>query len=217
MRVKHEERGVLATMTTYRDFFDNAAVDWDEHQAPDEIARLRQLLRRLPLQSGAAVLDAGTGTGIIVPLLLERVGEGGRIVGLDLSPGMLAIARAKGFPSCVEFVEGDIQAMPLPNGGFDMAICNATFPHLPDRPQALAELSRVLKPGGWLAICHASGRDEVNRIHQEIGGVVANDELPDGPEMQQLLARAGLKDISVADEPAYYLATARRDWSRREV
>lgn len=117
-------------VTTHREFFDRAALEWDERRPPGETTRLEALLDRLLLERGAAVLDAGTGTGIIVPLLLERVGETGRIVGLNLSPGMLSVARAKGFPSCVEFVEGDIQAMPLPDGGFDLVLCNGTFPHL---------------------------------------------------------------------------------------
>lgn len=95
-------------------------------------------------------------------------------------------------------------------GGAGLVVCNATFPHLPDKPRALAEMARMLKPGGYLVISHATGREVVNRRHREVGGVVAHDELPDASEMRLLLAGAGLEDVWVDDETDHYLATARR-------
>jgi ubiquinone/menaquinone biosynthesis C-methylase UbiE len=122
---------------------------------------------------------------------------------------MLEAARAKGFPANVVFLEADAASIPLPAAGFDLVICNATFPHLPDKARALAEMARVLKSGGQLAICHTNSRERVNTLHKEIGGAVAGDEIPEEPEMRQLLAEAGLERISVCDEESLYLATAR--------
>ena len=194
-----------------REFFDRSAVGWDSRIGPALLERLRTLLARFPIAPGASVLDAGCGTGVLVPLLLERVGKAGRVVAVDFSPGMLDVARAKAFPANVEFVLADVAAMPLPEADLDAVVCNATFPHLPDRPRALAEFSRVLRPGGWLAICHASGREEIARRHRAVGVPIAYDELPDEAEMRRLLAAAGFDDIEVADDEDRYLATAR--WS----
>ena len=178
-------------------------------ESSETIIRLRKILTRLWVRESMSVLDVGTGTGILVPLLLELVGPSGRIVALDISPRMLEVARTKGFPPNVEFVEADAASIPLPAASFDLVVCNATFPHFPDKARALAEMARVLKPGGRLAICHTRSREEVNRLHKEIGGVVARDEIPEEPEMRRLLAGAGFEEIAVRDEESLYLVTAR--------
>ena len=193
----------------HREFFDRAAASWDALESADTVPRLREVLARVVVEEGMSVLDVGTGTGVLVPLLLERVGPSGWIVAVDISPRMLEAARAKGFPANVEFVEADAASTPLPAASFHLVVCNATFPHFPDKARALAEMARVLKPGGRLAICHTRSREEVNRLHKEIGGVVARDEIPEEPEMRRLLAGAGFEEIAVRDEESLYLVTAR--------
>ncbi len=193
----------------HREFFDRAAPDWDAQVSAETVARLREVLARVGVEDGMSVLDVGTGTGVLVPLLLEHVGQRGRIVALDVSPRMLEVVRAKGFPTNVELVEADAASIPLPERSFDLEICNASFPHFPDKARALAEMARVLKPGGVLVIGHTSSREQVNRLHREIGGAVADDEIPDELEMHRLLAEAGFEQIGVRDERSLYLATAR--------
>ncbi len=87
------------------------------------------------------LLEVGCGTG----LLLRRLGpKARRAVGVDLSPGMLAIARNRG----LTVVEADARALPFPDANFDVAVSFKTLPHVPDLRQALAELCRVVRPGG---------------------------------------------------------------------
>ena len=193
----------------HREFFDRAAASWDVLESAETVVRLREVLARVGVEEGMRVVDVGTGTGILVPLLLEQVGPKDRIVALDISPRMLEAARAKGFPANVEFVEADAARIPLPAASFDLVVCNATFPHFPDKARALAEMARVLKPGAKLAICHTSSREQVNRLHKEIGGAVAGDEIPEEPEMRSLLAGAGFEEIVLCDEESLYLVTAR--------
>jgi len=190
----------------HRQFFDQAAADWDALEVEETYTRLREIVAGLGIAPGATVLDVGCGTGVLLPLLHERLNGEGRIVALDLSGEMLKRARSKGQPAL--YAQGDAQSLPLPEGIFDWVICNAVFPHFPDKPRALAELRRVLRAGGRLVICHTASRQAINEFHRSVGGVVAHDTIPDEGEMLHLLREAGLGEAQVRDEPDRYLVIA---------
>lgn len=96
---------------------------------------------------GTRVLDVATGTGIVATAAAEL---GAQATGLDINPGMLAVARQKS--DRVDWVEGDVAALPFPDGGFDTVFCQFALMFFPDRARAFAEMLRVLKPGGLLAV-----------------------------------------------------------------
>lgn len=193
----------------HRQFFDRAAADWDALEVEETHVRLREIVAGLGIVPGAAVLDVGCGTGILFPLLLEAMNGAGWVVGLDISAEMLRRAQAKEYP--VECVQGDAQSLPLPEGTFDWVLCNAVFPHFPDKYRALREIRRVLKSGGRLVICHTASRQRINEFHRSVGGAVAHDTIPDEGEMLRLLREAGLGEAQVRDEPDRYLVLACRD------
>lgn len=190
-------------------FFDQAAAGWDELEVEETYIRLREIVAGLGVAPGAAVLDVGCGTGVLLPLLRENVNGDGYVVALDLSGEMLKQALGKGQPAV--YVQGDAQSLPLPEGVFDWVLCNAVFPHFPDKLRALAELRRVLRTGGRLVICHAFNREKINEFHHSVGGVVAHDAIPDEEKMLRLLREAELVEARVRDEPDRYLALAQRD------
>jgi ubiquinone/menaquinone biosynthesis C-methylase UbiE len=192
----------------HRQFFDRIATEWDELEVEETYTRLREIVGGLGIEPGSTVLDVGTGTGVLVPLLLEATDGKGQIVALDFSGQMLRRAQAKGHP--VAYVQGDAQRLPFPAESFDWVICNAVFPHFPDQRRALSEASRVLRQGGQLVICHTASRQTINEMHHSVGGVVAHDTLPDEKAMRQLLRRAGLGEVRVWDQPDRYLALGRR-------
>jgi len=192
----------------HRAFFDRAAQSWDIHRDPDVERRLAGLLARVALRPGARVLDVGTGTGILVPHLWKAMEGRGSIVAFDFSLEMLCQAQAKRVRASL--LQVNAMSLPFTENSFDHAICNAVFPHLPDKDQALAELSRVLKPSGELAICHAWSRQHVNMFHRTAGGAVAHDMLPDEAEMGRLLSQADFDEIHIWDEQDRYLALARK-------
>ncbi len=109
-----------------------------------------------PIQRGESVLDLGCGAGFDAFVAAQLVGPGGRVVGVDLSREMLAVARAShaeaGFPQ-VEFREASIEALPFPDASYDVALSNGVLNLVPDKPGALAEIFRVLRPGGRLQAC----------------------------------------------------------------
>lgn len=117
-----------------------------------KIHRIRQFLA---LPAGARVLEVGTGTGIHARELLAL--DPLRYHGLDLSPGMLAVARARlgGVPTC-QLQVGDGTALPFADGSFDGALMSGTLHHFARPDLALRELARVLRPGGRLAVMEAS-------------------------------------------------------------
>lgn len=188
------------------EFFDQHAASWDADRPPEEEASLARVVTLAEVQPGQAVLDVGTGTGVLIPHLLRAVGPTGRIVAVDLSPEMLEVAREKGFPPSVTSLEADVHDLPLPDADFDRVICNAALPHFEDRAHSMQEMVRVLRPGGVLVISHPIGREAVNRRHRKAGGPVEGDRVPPPEAMTALLGEAGLTEAWVVDEPEFFLA-----------
>lgn len=190
-----------------KDFFNSRAAIWDEKVAEKDVSRLKAMLARLDIKSGATVLDVGTGTGVFIPFLLEKIGRKGNLVCLDFAEEMLKIVQAKCFEGNISYLCTDVASIPLGDMLFDAIVCYSSFPHFRDKSAALAEIHRVIKPGGRLYICHTSGRAVINGIHRQIPAV-ENDTLPGEGEMRMLLSEAGLSSIEVDDNIDSYLAMA---------
>lgn len=154
---------------------------------------------------GERVLDVACGTGAVTRLVTERIGASGRVVGLDISPGMLAVARASSDPR-IEWLESNATTLPLPDAAFDLVLCQQGLQYFPDRPAALREMRRVLVEGGRLALsvfCASPG-------HVAVAGAVASHfgpeaaalicgalDLADRDELQALLVGAGFRDAEI--------------------
>lgn len=111
------------------------------------------VLRSLNLQPGENVLDVGSGPGLLVRDLANAVGEGGRACGLDVSDAMLQIGRHRcADQPWVSFDEGDAMELPYEDASFDAVVSTQVYEYVADIPGALAEIRRVLRPGGRVAI-----------------------------------------------------------------
>jgi SAM-dependent methyltransferase len=154
------------------------------------------------LEPGERVLDLGSGGGIDVLLSARRVGPTGRAFGLDMTDEMLALARAnaaKAGASNVEFLKGQIEAIPLPADSIDVVISNCVINLSTDKPAVLAEMFRVLAPGGRIGISDVVAEDHLSPADRAergtyvgcIAGALSQGEYLDG------LAAVGFTDAAV--------------------
>jgi ubiquinone/menaquinone biosynthesis C-methylase UbiE len=193
-----------------QEYFDQLAPTWDKELTEERLERLGNIVKEVGIKPGNCVLDIGSGTGVLLPFLIAEMGGQGRIVALDLSAEMLVQAQAKNFPPLIGLAQADVLAFPMTDNSVDLAICNSAFPHFSDKVRALKEITRVLKTNGRLVICHTMSREMLNRLHQSIGGPVANDLLPDESQLREMINQAGLKITRFEDKPEQYLVIAEK-------
>jgi len=166
------------------------------------------------LSEGEVVLDLGSGGGIDVLLSGRRVGPTGKAYGLDMTDEMLELARrnaAEAGAVNVEFLEGDIEAIPLPDASVDVIISNCVINLSADKGRALREAYRVLKPGGRFAVSDVVIRGhlpaEVRRSMELWVGCVAG--ALEEREFEVLLGEAGFEDASLEPTRVYEPEDAR--------
>jgi len=154
------------------------------------------------LREGERVLDLGSGGGIDVLLSARRVGPSGFAYGVDMTDDMLELARknaAKAGAANVEFRKGQIEDLPLPDASVDVVISNCVINLSVDKPAVLAEMYRVLVPGGRIGIADVVAEDHMSPADRAaagsyvgcIAGALSRAEYLDG------LAAAGFADASV--------------------
>jgi len=118
-----------------------------------------------PLNAGERVLDLGSGAGTDSLVAAQMVGEQGRVTGIDMTPAMLAKARAAAAEmgmTNVEFVEGEAERLPFPDESFDVVVSNGVIDLIPDKDAVFAELHRVLVPGGRMQIADVTIQNPVS-------------------------------------------------------
>jgi arsenite methyltransferase len=107
------------------------------------------------IEGGDTVLDIGSGSGTDVLIASRIVGSSGRVVGLDMTAAMREKLRANATAAGaanVQVLEGEAEAIPLPDASVDVVTSNGVLNLVPDKPRAFSEIARVLKPGGWLQL-----------------------------------------------------------------
>jgi ubiquinone/menaquinone biosynthesis C-methylase UbiE len=169
------------------------------------------LVRRAALRPGERVLDVACGTGVVARLASGQVGAAGTVAGLDVNPGMLAVARSATPPEMrIEWHEASAEAMPLPDASFDVALCQMGLQFVPDRRAALREIRRVLVHEGRLVLNLPGPTPRMFAAMEEalarhLGAEAAEFvnhvfSLHDTAEIQGLVGDAGFRDVSVRAE-----------------
>jgi SAM-dependent methyltransferase len=154
------------------------------------------------LRPGEVVLDLGSGGGVDVLLSARRVAPHGRAIGVDMTDEMLELARrnaAEAGVDNVEFVQGYIEDLPLPDSSVDVVISNCVINLSVDKPKVLSEIARVLRPGGRLGISDIVAENHLTAAERAkrgsyvgcIAGALSIDEYVRG------FADAGLEDVTV--------------------
>ena len=177
----------------------------------------RRLVAATGLGPGMAALDVATGTGAVGRDLARRVGPTGRVVGVDISPGMLERARAHaGGPAHLTFAVGDAMALPVSDASFDAATIAFGMRNLPDYERGFAEMMRAVRPDGIVACLEiarpasAIGRlgrvwfeKTVPRMGRMVGQghayrylVASVQAYPPPDRIATIMERAGLVDVA---------------------
>ncbi|MER7765054.1 methyltransferase domain-containing protein [Streptomyces sp. NPDC097619] len=190
--------------THVQEFFGSRAADWDR-RFPDDGPRFAAGVAATGLRPGDRVLDAGCGTGRALPHLRAAVGPGGTVLGLDLTPQMLTAAAGAAREGAATLLRGDVARLPLGDGSLDAVFAAGLVAHLPDPARDLAELARVVRPGGRLALFHAIGR---RALAARQGRELSPSDLRAEHNLRPLLAASGWRLTSYADEDTHFLALA---------
>lgn len=160
------------------------------------------------LKEGDVVLDLGSGAGFDAFLAAKRVGKTGRVIGVDMTPEMLAKAKEnskKGKYANVEFRLGEIEKLPVENDSIDVIISNCVINLSPDKEAVFKDAYRVLKPGGRLMVSDLvltkdlpkELKDSVEAYVGCLAGAIKKEEY------LKLIAMAGFKDVKVISESNY--------------
>jgi ubiquinone/menaquinone biosynthesis C-methylase UbiE len=163
-----------------------------------------ELLGRVPLCEGARVLDVACGTGIVARVAHARLAGGGRVVGVDRSAGLLAVAQA--IEPSIDWRIGDAARLPVPAGEqFDAVTCSQGLQFFADRAAAVREMRRVLAPGGrvgvavWRSLEENGLLHDVGRIVERFAGPIHDQRhgFADADALGRLLVEADFDDVLV--------------------
>lgn len=156
--------------------------------SPDIVARRRAVLRALAPRDAERIVDIGSGPGLMAAELADLVGERGNICGVDSSESMIALSSARcANRPWLQFRKSDATALPYPDRSFDAAVCVQVLEYVRDIGAALAELFRVLRPGGravivatdWASIVwHATDAGLMERVLQAWDAHLHDPRLP---------------------------------------
>jgi SAM-dependent methyltransferase len=166
-----------------------------------------RLVDAVAVAPGERVLDVASGTGVVARAAAAR---GATVVAADISPAMLARSAAHPDSAGISFVEAPAEAIPLPDGDFDVVLCQQGLQFFPDRGAALAELRRLLRPGGRLAVAvwlHGHRLEPFDEYSEALAGLGVEPTFPGAFDpasfgiavdaLRELLAGAGLAALDV--------------------
>lgn len=173
------------------------------YRSRDTLRRRRLVHDALAAGTGERVLDLGCGPGFYAVELAERVGPTGRVVGVDASADMLALAEARrGRRGNVELRAADVAALPVADGAVDAAVCVQVLEYVPDLARVFAEVRRVLRAGGrfvawdtdWsTASWHSADPDRMRRVLHAWDAHLVHPSLP--RTLAARLRSAGFTDV----------------------
>jgi SAM-dependent methyltransferase len=192
-----------------RAFFGARANTWNTRFG-DDLPAYAAAVADAGIVAGGVAVDVGCGTGRALPALRAAVGPAGTVIGVDLTPQMLAAARGSATAGDALLVLADARHLPLATASVDAVFAAGLVTHLPDPDAGLRELARVTRPDGRLVLFHPSGRAAVAARH---GRTLRPDELLAETPLRLAAERTGWTLTTYDDPPHRFLAVAVR---RRE-
>jgi SAM-dependent methyltransferase len=193
--------------TESRAFFAVRAAGWDTKFGDDRPA-YAAAVAEAGLSPGGVAVDVGCGTGRALPVLREALGAGGRVIGADHTPQMLAVARERALGCDARLVLADARCLPFGDASVDVVFAAGLVHHLPDPGAGLAELARITRDGGRLVVFQPTGRAALAARH---GRSLRPDEPLAEPVLRATAGRAGWRLTAYDDPPHRFHALAVRE------
>jgi ubiquinone/menaquinone biosynthesis C-methylase UbiE len=193
-----------------REFFESLAITWDSHQPENRTSLINEMLCVVEnfTTEPDSILDIGTGTGAIIPLLKKRYPKSS-IISIDLATEMLLHARAR--VSNANLVEADVHRLPFIGQSFSAVICHNSFPHFSNKTVALVEIKRMLTSGGIFVIFHDCSREKVNEVHQHARSMaIHHDLLPTMEELCEMLKNEDFESLFTVDDDSKFMVISRQ-------
>ncbi len=196
----------LRRLTETQAFFGSRADTWDE-RFPDDGPAFSAAIAELDLREGQTVLDGGAGTCRAAVDLRRAVGTIGRVVAVDVTLEMLAVASAQGRDELCSLVLADATQLPLATASVDAVLAAGLVSHLSDPVAGLSELARVTRSGGRLAVFHPIGRATLAARH---GRTPSDADLLHAPNLARAFDASGWSVDRIEDGDDRYLALGTR-------
>ena len=171
--------------------------------------RLEKIVAHGKINRGDTVLDVGSGTGILIPIIKKY--EPRWIHACDLSVAMLEQLNSKKYPN-VETIVADVRDLRLPGSSIDVVFINACYPNIVDKRGAFSNLSRMMTPEGCMVISHPLGKTFIRSL--SVRASFPLDEFPEKTEAGRLLKPFGFEIETFIDEPKLYILVASKCRSR---
>ena len=193
-------------MRPEQQFFNSIAHKWDDTRICDD-KKIEKLVNMADIGEGDSVLDAGCGTGTLLPFLKKAVQDSGQITALDFAELMIERAKEKNrHLTGISYVVGDIESFTT-DTPFDKIVCLNFFPHIADKPAFVQKMKTLLKQGGSLVIMHDISRKAVNSIHRGCSAV-QKDVLAESEFVCALLAELGYTIAGTLENDELYFIKA---------
>jgi ubiquinone/menaquinone biosynthesis C-methylase UbiE len=187
-----------------RRYFNELVDVFDRPQPREVMTRLREIVAAAELRPGAVVLDVGTGTGVLIPLIQSC--QPSAVLACDVAEKMLQRVQDK-YPQ-VRTYHNDIVSLALASTSVDAIFINGMYGNIADKPAACGNAARMLRPGGRLVVSHPEGRAFVDYLRATSDLFI--ESLPTQKEFESLLEPLNLEMIAYRDEAKLYLMVARK-------
>jgi ubiquinone/menaquinone biosynthesis C-methylase UbiE len=196
---KQTEHNIQITNQRQRDFFSQLIHVFDPPLPEGVPERLHEIVASAQIDKGKTVLDVGTGTGILIPLI--QAYEPAVIYACDLSDVMLAHLKER-YPYA-KTLAADVRDLDLPNRSIDVVFLNACYPNIADKRGSFDKICRMMKSEGRVVVSHPMGKSFVDFLKDK--SPFPLDDFPDKSEAQTLFEPYGFKIEAFRDEPHLYI------------
>lgn len=190
-----------------REFFNDVAEKWDS-MCNHPAEKINYILDKVQLKPGDSVLDIGSGTGVMIPYIEDRVKHQGKVKALDIAENMISVSRRKNKYDNLSFHVGDFLEWDTCER-FDAIIAYSCYPHFKDKGMFFKKSLELLKENGSIVIAHVESKEKINDRHKDIEDKIVSDLLPQVDVLSEFVEQRGFETSYSEDNEDYYILIAK--------